>query len=93
MSERRKAYDLGETTYTALHKCKRGHIPIRYTSTGVCVECNKIRAQFNRRSYRAAKLGYRKHVILIHDSDLDAVTKYAKTLEMARRLQNGEIQK
>jgi len=93
MSERRKAYDKGETTYTALRKCKRGHDPLRYTSTGVCVECNKVRARFTRGAYRAAKLGYRKRILSVHDKDWEAVLKYAKMLEMARRLQNGEIQK
>lgn len=45
MSSRRiKAAKAGESTYISDKPCKHGHAPIRYTSTGGCVECVKIRA-------------------------------------------------
>jgi hypothetical protein len=47
MSARGPRYDAkikGEKHYMAINPCKRGHIALRITATGTCVECRKITA-------------------------------------------------
>lgn len=41
--ERIEAAKLGLMTYNTGRRCKHGHEPIRYTVSGVCVECAKLR--------------------------------------------------
>jgi hypothetical protein len=40
--ERITAKAAGETHYTASKPCKNGHEPIRYVSSGACVECSLL---------------------------------------------------
>jgi hypothetical protein len=40
---RREAANKGETKYKMHVPCRRGHLGMRYTSTGGCVECTNVR--------------------------------------------------
>jgi hypothetical protein len=43
--KRSEAIKTGNITYITGKSCKNGHFSPRYTSTGVCVECQKNRQQ------------------------------------------------
>ena len=44
---RRKAALAGEQFFTAPRRCHYGHEPLRYTASGACVECAKLRSMVN----------------------------------------------
>lgn len=51
--ERKKAMDLGLTTYSTGRPCKRGHLSERRVSTWVCIQCAKEIYQItDRENYR-----------------------------------------
>lgn len=50
---RRAALDAGAPTYDAGKSCIRGHAPIRYTVTRVCIECGRERAKRYQRAHVA----------------------------------------
>lgn len=40
---RRSAKENGEPTYDSGQPCDYGHVSLRFTSSGYCVECNRLR--------------------------------------------------
>jgi len=88
---RRQAHEDGEKTYKTGTPCNRGHDTPRYTSTGGCVGCNRMKASETRKNYLNKNWGYTKHTVTAHKLDIPKINEYAKTLEMARKLQEGKI--
>ena len=41
-TNRREAFVQGSQFFFTGRPCRRGHVTNRYTSSGVCVECNKL---------------------------------------------------
>lgn len=49
-SPRQIAKDNGEVTYLSKNACIKGHLSKRYTKTGACIECRKIKQKAKRTS-------------------------------------------
>lgn len=70
----------GETKYISGKPCKRGHIGLRMTSTGTCIECRKIKS---RERYAANP----QKAIL---KQQERYKKFAETIKLKRRERYAE---
>lgn len=52
--ERLQAAERGDVSYRGGRECRYGHAPIRWVSTGGCVQCTKDRAARQREVLKAA---------------------------------------
>jgi hypothetical protein len=91
MQARLDAISKNQKTYIAEHPCMRGHEPIRYASTGICVFCNRQRAIDARAKIINKAWGFKERTVMVHDADWEYVQRIVKQTEMARKLQEGKI--
>ena len=50
-----------------------------------------MKAADTRKNYVNKAWGYKYYKVLVHEKDIGKVIEFAKTLEMARKLQEGKL--
>lgn len=72
----------GQTHYWTGRPCTKGHVALRTTAGGACVECVKG----YRTKYRRNAPGFKPLLVLVHGDDVAALRDYADALKTAREL-------
>lgn len=84
ISNRDLAIENGEKYYKTGRSCKHGHEDLRYTISGICVECNRMRSRRNSLRIRqiAIKKGYglKTKTLAFHPDDEQLIRSYVKAL-------------
>lgn len=86
---RRAAAERGLKQYRTGRPCGRGHLCMRWTSTGACVECqaahNATYGATMRRTSEAVRRGYFAYPCRVED--FDKVEAYCRALDLARGME------
>ncbi len=63
--ERKEAQDKGFSTYNTGRSCKHGHLPIRYSINGACIECHRQYQSNSQKRGKAAIASWRSRYALL----------------------------
>lgn len=78
----------GMKYYMSGKSCKYNHQDLRYTKSGVCVECHKnrskLRAEAIRKDFIQCGYGLKAVTVHVHPDDVEQLEGFAKALKLDR---------